>query len=137
VVDEIAGAEYSIDGINWQTENTFTGINPSKDYKVQVRLTGADAVANYNATKAFAVLPAEAEPIEMTLMIVLLAVGAVVLIGGLAVIIFILVSRGKKSGDKGDDEGGKPKKEKKIKAEKPPKEPKPKKEKVVEDKANA
>ena len=37
-----AGIEYSIDGVNWVTSNSFTGLNPSTAYTVRVRDTNGD-----------------------------------------------------------------------------------------------
>ena len=40
--DTYGGAEYSIDNINWQTNNIFTGLHSNKEYTVYARYKGND-----------------------------------------------------------------------------------------------
>ncbi len=51
-VDREDGFEYSLDNINWQSENIFTGLTPNKEYKIYKRIKSSEASA-YADEKAF------------------------------------------------------------------------------------
>ncbi|MDR1775379.1 MAG: InlB B-repeat-containing protein, partial [Actinomycetes bacterium] len=60
---QVAGAEYSRDGINWQSGNVFSGLTPDTDYVFSVRLKATtDAAASDAATLAFRTLAAPDVP---------------------------------------------------------------------------
>ena len=51
VMKPIDGAEYSLDGIAWQSSNSFYNLNSNTEYTVYVRMP-ATADGNYDASEA-------------------------------------------------------------------------------------
>lgn len=48
VADKEDGFEYSLDGINWQSENVFTGLEPNREYKIYRRVNNSEISAYYD-----------------------------------------------------------------------------------------
>jgi gliding motility-associated-like protein len=65
VVETQAGAEYSLDGLNYQTSNTFSGLVPN-DYTLYIRSISDSSCANVSSSplKINAVPTAPIEPVE-------------------------------------------------------------------------
>lgn len=48
VADKEDGFEYSLDGINWQSDNVFTGLEPNREYKIYRRVNNSEVSAYYD-----------------------------------------------------------------------------------------
>ncbi len=48
VADKEDGFEYSLDGINWQSENVFAGLEPNREYKIYRRVNNSEISAYFD-----------------------------------------------------------------------------------------